>query len=296
MYSFDEGLDHIGPCIRPPSEAYSILFQATLGCSHNKCTFCETFKNKPFAIKDHAILEKDLQFAEKYCRRQNRVFIMDGDALIMPMKHWEWLLPQITTRLPWVERISTYANAKGVAKKTDSELLRLRELGLSLIYYGVESGHPGVLEAVKKGATPEKLIEQGQRLKKAGFQLSITVIVGLGGAEQSIEHAIETGKVLTAIDPEYVGALTLLLPPGTPICDQAELGEFSLPDQLMLLRELGIMIQHTDITDGLFMANHPSNYLPVKARLPFDKESTLHRISDALKGKIELRSEWMRAF
>ena len=296
MFSIEEGLDHQGYCIRPPSEAYSILLQATLGCSHNKCTFCGAFKNKRFAIKDRAIWEKDLQFAEKYCKRQDRIFVMDGDAFIMPMKHWEWLLTNIRDRLPWVTRVSTYANSKGVVMKSDEDLKRLRELGLSMIYYGVESGHRDVLEDIKKGANPEKLIEQGQRLKKAGFILSITVLTGIAGIEGSLAHAQETGKVLTAIDPEYIGALTLLVEPGTLIEEKARLGKLVMPDQMGLLRELGVMIENTTLTDGWFMANHPSNYLPIKAHLPFDKEETLSRINSALEGNVQLRPEWMRAF
>lgn len=291
-----EGLDHQGYCIRPPSEAYSILLQATLGCSHNRCTFCDAYKDKRFDIKDRSIWEKDLQFAEKHCRHQDRIFVMDGDAFIMPMRHWEWLLTNIQQRLPWVERVSTYANAKGVAKKSDEDLKRLRELGLSMVYYGVESGHPEILKKVKKGATPEQLITQAKRLKEAGIALSVTVIVGLAGREGSIEHAIATGKLLSEIDPEYVGALTLMLPPGTPIYDEARRGEYNLPDQVALLAELGVLFSHTNLTNGMFTSNHASNYLPIKAYLPKDKEKTMALIKKALEGKVGLRPEWMRAF
>ncbi len=291
-----EGLDHQGYCIRPPSEAYSILLQATLGCSHNKCTFCEAFKDKRFAIKDRAIWEKDLKYAEKHCRHQNRLFVMDGDAFIMPMRHWEWLLTNIKERLPWLERVSTYANAKGVAMKSDADLKRLRELGLSMVYYGVESGHAEVLKKVKKGADPEKLITQAKRLKEAGIALSITVIVGLAGREGSLEHAIATGELLTKIDPEYVGALTLMLPPGTPIYDEARQGSYQLPDQLELLAELGVLFANTHLSNGMFTANHASNYLPIRAQLPADREKVMALIKKALEGKVNLRPEWMRAF
>jgi radical SAM superfamily enzyme YgiQ (UPF0313 family) len=212
------------------------------------------------------------------------------------MKHWEWLLTNIAERLPWVERVATYGNAKGVALKSDEDLRRLRELGLSMIYYGVESGHPDVLRDVRKGSTPEKLVEQGRRLKETGFVLSITVMAGIAGVEGSLEHARKTGEVLSLIDPEYVGALTLLLAPGTPLEEKARRGEFILPDQLALLREMGVMIENTALTDGWFMANHPSNYLPIKAHLPFDKETTLTRIHAALSGGVGLRPEWARAF
>ena len=294
MFFEREGLDHQGYCIRPPSEAHSILLQATLGCSHNKCTFCDAFKSKRFAIKDRAIWEKDLEFASRYCRRQNRVFVMDGDAFVMPMRHWEWLLTNIAERLPWVERIGTYANAKGVAIKSDADLQKLRELGLSMIYYGVESGHPYVLQRIRKGSTPEKLLLQARRLKEAGFTVSVTVIIGLAGREGSLEHAVATGELLSKMDPDYIGALTLMLPPGVPISEEVRSGSLKVQNQKELLAELGVMFSHINITRGMFTANHASNYLPIRAYLPEDKDAVLDLISKALEGKIALRHEWMR--
>lgn len=290
------GFDYVGYCIRPPSEAYSILIQATLGCSHNKCTFCGSYRDKRFAIKDQATLERDLAFAERHCRRQDRVFIMDGDALIMPMKRWEWLLTQIRERLPWVRRVGAYANAKGVSMKSDEELKRLKELGLGILYYGVESGHPQVLKDIRKGSTPEKLIREGRRVKAAGIRLSVTVLLGIGGLAMGQEHARATGELLTAMDPDFIGALTLMLIPGTELGDKALAGGgFQLPDAPAMLAELREMIAHTNLSGGLFYANHASNYLPIKARLPQDKERTLALIDQALAGKVGLRPEWARA-
>lgn len=290
-----QGFDYVGNCIRPPSEANSILIQATLGCSHNKCGFCGTYYDKRFNIKSREILEQDIRFAQKHCKRQNRVFIMDGDALIMPMKHWEWLLTEIKEKLPWVERVGSYANSKSIALKSDEDLRKLADMGLKIIYYGVESGHRDVLKDINKGATPEKLILQGQRAKAAGMKVSVTVLLGVGGAERSFEHATETGKVLTAMDPDYVGALTLMLYPGTPMGDAYERGEFKLPDAMGMLGELRVMLANTDLTNGLFFANHASNYLPIRAYLPQDKEKTLELIDKALKGAVGLKPEWMRA-
>jgi len=295
MFFETEGLDHQGYCIRPPSEAYSILLQATLGCSHNKCTFCDAYKAKRFAIKDRAIWEKDIAYASRYCRGQNRVFVMDGDAFVMPMRHWEWLLINIAERLPWVERVGCYANAKSVALKTDADLLRLRELGLSMVYYGVESGHPDVLQKIRKGAAPDKLLTQARRLKDAGFIVSVTVIVGIAGREGSLEHAIATGNLVSKMDPDYVGALTLMLPPGAPISKDVRTGALDMPNQMELLAELGVMFSHTNLTNGMFTANHASNYLPIRANLPQDKEKVTTLIRKALEGKIALRQEWMRA-
>jgi len=290
-----QGFHYEGNCIRPPSEANSILIQATLGCSHNKCGFCGTYRDKRFAIKDRAILDQDLAFAQKHCTRQSRLFVMDGDALIMPMRHWEWLLGQIGERLPWVKRVGAYANSKAVAMKSDEELARLKDLGLSILYYGLESGHPEVLKNVYKGATPEKHIKQGQRVKKAGIKLSVTVLVGLGGTALSVEHARETGRVLSEMDPDFVGALTLMLIPGTPLGDAHARGEFSLPDARAMLVELREMIAATHLSGGLFYANHASNYLPIKARLPQDQTKAVALIDSALEGQVGLKPEWMRA-
>ncbi len=289
------GFDYVGNCIRPPSEADSILLQATLGCSHNKCTFCGTYSDKRFAIKDRSILENDLRFAQKYCQRQRRVFVMDGDALIMPMRHWEWLLSEIRQKLPWVNRVGAYANSKAVALKSDEELKRLKEMGLSILYYGLETGHPQILKDICKGGGPAKHIKQGQRVKAAGIKLSVTVLLGIGGTERSLEHARETGRVLSGMDPDYVGALTLMLLPGTPLGEAYERGQFQLPDARGMLMELREMIAHTDLSGGLFYANHASNYLPIKARLPQDKESSLALIDSALNGQVGLKPEWMRA-
>lgn len=290
-----QGFDYVGMCIRPPSEADSILIQATLGCSHHKCTFCGSYGDKRFAIKPRATLEQDLAFAQKYCRRQDRLFVMDGDAMIMPMRDWEWLLGQIKERLPWVRRVGTYANAKGVSLKSDEDLRRLKELGLGIAYYGVESGHAQVLKDICKGSTPEKLIAQGRRLKAAGIKLSVTVLLGIGGAQRSLEHARATGELLSAMDPDFIGALTLMLIPGTPLGDQARAGAFHLLDTTGMLRELREMIASTHLSGGLFYANHASNYLPIKARLPQDQARTLALIDAALAGQVQLRPEWMRA-
>ena len=289
------GFHYEGNCIRPPSEAYSILLQATLGCSHHKCTFCGTYQDKRFGLKDPAILEQDLILAQKHCRRQSRAFIMDGDALIMPMRRWEWLLGEIKKRLPWVERVGTYANSKGIALKSDEELSRLRELGLGIVYYGVETGHGQTLKDIKKGATPEKLIAQGRRAMEAGMKLSVTVLLGVAGAERSLAHARATGELLSALNPHYVGALTLMLIPGTPLGEAAAQGEFKLPTTADMLLELREMIARTELTDGLFFANHASNYLPIRARLPQDKAAALALIDRALKGRVRLKPEWLRA-
>ncbi|HBT89355.1 radical SAM protein [Desulfobacter sp.] len=284
-----------GMVIRPPSEANSILLQVTLGCSHNKCTFCGTYREKRFNIKKDDVIFSDIEFARAHCRRQSRLFLCDGDALILPMKRLVPILERIRDRLPWVERVGVYANTKSIRMKTDEELALLHKLGLKIAYMGLESGDNKVLEAIRKGADADKMIFMGKKLKKAGIKVSVTVLLGLGGRKGSLDHARETGRVLTAMDPDFVGALSLMLIPGTELHDQYVKGDFQLlgPDEM--LTELGAMISATNLTDGLFHANHASNYLPIRAHLPRDKEKTLELISQALDGKVPLKPEYMRA-
>lgn len=284
-----------GTVIRPPSEANSILLQVTLGCSHNKCTFCGTYRGKRFDIKEDDVIFEDIEFARKYCRRQNRLFLCDGDALIIPMRRLVPILERIRDRLPWVERVGVYANTKSIKMKTDEELALLRKLGLKIAYMGLESGDDKVLAAIRKGADADKMIIMGKKLKKAGIKVSVTVLLGLGGRKGSLDHARETGRVLTAMDPDFVGALSLMLIPGTELHDQYEKGDFQLLGPEEMLTELGAMIAATNLTDGLFHANHASNYLPIRAHLPRDKEKTLELISQALDGKVPLKPEYMRA-
>ncbi len=289
------GMDYEGNIIRPPSEAFSIILQATVGCSHNKCTFCGTYTGERFKIKDDQTILEDLAFAAKYMKRQDRLFICDGDGLIIPQKKLVWLLEKIREMLPWVRRVGLYGNTKSIKMKTDQQLKELKDLGLGILYMGVESGDDQILEEICKGTTAQNLILQGKRVMAAGIKLSVTVLLGLGGTERSLEHARATGRLLTAMDPDYVGALTLMLIPGTPLGDAYERGEFKLPDQYAMLRELREMVAATDLSRGLFFANHASNYLPVKIRYPRGKEEALALIDQALEGRVGLKPEWMRA-
>jgi len=284
-----------GMMIRPPSEANSILLQVTLGCSHNKCTFCGTFREKRFNIKKDDIIFQDIEFAKTHCQRQDRLFICDGDALIVPQKRLVNILERIKERLPWVKRVGLYANTKGIAMKSDEQLKELRDLGVKIVYMGLESGDDIILKEIKKGADSSKMIKMGKRVRQAGIQLSITVLNGLGGRKSSKSHALETGRVLSAIDPEFVGALSLMLVPGTELFEQHEKGDFELINPEEMLEELRLMIASTHLSNGLFHANHASNYLPIRAKLPEEKEKTLELISQALKGNMALKPEHMRA-
>ena len=290
-----QGFDYQGMVIRPPSEAHSILIQVTLGCSHNKCTFCPTYSKKRFTIKDEAVIQRDLDFAAKYCGRQDRVFLMDGDALIVPQKRLLPWLDAIREKLPWVRRVGLYANSKSVKMKTDEELVQLRERGLGIVYYGVESGDDETLKNICKGSTAENLILQGRRIIQAGIKLSVTVLLGIAGRERSLEHARATGELLTKMDPDYVGALTVMVVPGTPLAEEEASGAWTLPEPLEMLAELREMVRCTKLSRGMFFSNHASNYLPLKVRYPHGQEEALKLIDSALAGQVGLKPEWLRA-
>ncbi len=295
MEFIEDGMHYEGFCIRPPSEAQSILLQVTVGCSHNKCTFCGSYKEKRFRIKEWEIIYHDILFASRYMRRQKRLFLMDGDALIIPQRKLVPLIDTINEHLPWLERIGTYANAKSLKRKTVEELKVLQQKKLGIVYLGVESGDDRVLERIKKGATSRDYVEVAQKVKEAGIKLSVTVLLGIAGVKESLEHARKTGELLSLMDPDYVGALTLMLIPSTPLYEEYERGEFKMPDRYQMLRELKEMLKYTELSSGLFISNHASNYLPIRVRFPYEKEEGLKIIDMALQGRVSLKPEWMRA-
>ncbi|HOE31868.1 MAG TPA: radical SAM protein [Smithella sp.] len=288
-------MDYEGFIIRPPSEAYSLLLQVTTGCSHNKCTFCGTYRQKKFKIKPIERIKKDLDEARQY-EDVDRVFLCDGDALIIPQPKLKEILELINENLSDIERIGTYANAKSILRKSVEELKELKSLGLKIVYLGVETGNAELLKKIHKGVTCEQMIQAGRRIKEAGIILSVTVLLGLGGREKSIDHALDTAKILTDMDPDYVGALTLMLIPETEMYEDYLAGRFVLPDQFGFIRELYLMIEKSSFTDCYFTSNHASNYLPVKAHLPREKEKNLKMIGSVIHEKdlSRLRPEYLR--
>jgi radical SAM superfamily enzyme YgiQ (UPF0313 family) len=288
-------MDYQGVIIRPPSEANSIILQVTVGCSHNKCTFCGTYKGVRFRIKPRSVVERDIEFAARYCRQQRRVFLTDGDALILPQARLLKLLQGIQEQLPWVTRVGVYGNAKSIRTKTIEDLIALHEHGLGIVYMGLESGDDVTLKKIRKGVGADTIIQMGRRVMEAGMKLSVTVLLGLAGPERSDIHAEATGRALSAMDPDYVGALSLMLLPNTPLRRDYAEGHFRLVSPLEMLRELKTMIVHTDLSGGLFHANHASNYLPIKARLPRDQRAAVSLIDQALRGDVPLKPEFMRA-
>lgn len=285
-----------GMIIRPPSEAGSLLIQVTVGCSHNKCTFCPAYKEKRFRIKSDAEIDEDIAEASRYGNIE-KVFLCDGDALIIPQRRLERMLSRIKAQIKGLKRIGIYANAKSILRKSLPELISLRDLGLGIIYFGVESGNDDILREIHKGADRSKLIEAGKRVKEAGIPLSITVLLGIGGPERSRDHAVDTATLLTEIDPEYVGALTVMIVPGTPLHQEWEAGRFRLPDKFGIIEELGTMIANASFTNCFFTSNHASNYLPLRVALPAEKEHVLTVIEGVVRSGNPgiLKPEFLRA-
>jgi radical SAM superfamily enzyme YgiQ (UPF0313 family) len=288
-------MDYEGFIIRPPSEAYSLLLQVTVGCSHNKCTFCATYRQKKFKIKPLEIIKKDLLEARSY-KGVEKVFLCDGDALIIPQPRLEEIIGLINENLPNIERISTYANAKSILRKSVDDLRKLRSMGLKMIYLGVETGNSQLLEKIHKGVTYEQMVEAGRRVKEAGMMLSVTILLGVGGIEKSVEHALDTAKILTDLDPDYAGALTLMLIPDTPLYDEYIAGKFVMPDTFGYIKELYLIIANANFTNCYFTSNHASNYLPIRAFLPRQKEKILKMISSVIEEKdsSKIRPEHLR--
>ena len=282
------------PLYRPPSEAYSLIIQATLGCSQNKCTFCSMYKSKKFTIKPLEQIKKEIDFFRIYIKKAERIFLADGDALIMPMKILKEIFIYINEKFPEAERISLYGSPKSILLKTPEELLELKNLGLGLIYLGVESGSDKILSSVKKGVSREEIIAAGKKVKKVGIPLSVTAIAGLGGKENSIEHAVETASLISEINPDYFGVLTLMLEEGTELLEEYKKGNFIPLSSSEILEETKLMIKNINVKEKcIFRSNHASNYVSLKGTLPYEKENILKTIDYALKNN-EIKSEFLR--
>jgi len=289
-------MDYIGNIIRPPSEAYSMIVQVTVGCSHNMCTFCGTYKDEKFRVKDIATIKRDIDEASR--RGHTRAFLADGDVLILPNHTLREIIEYAYKKNPSLERVGVYANTKSIIRKTVDELRELREAGLGIVYQGIESGNKEILRKIKKGAFPDRMAESAEKVKAAGILLSQTVLLGIGGVESSRVHAEDTGRLLGRMSPDFASALTVMLLPNTELYRDWRAGKFNLPDKFGLLQELRTMIENMHVRSRcLFTSNHASNYLPLRAYLPDEKEKTLALLDEVLRLKDErlLKPEYLRA-
>jgi radical SAM superfamily enzyme YgiQ (UPF0313 family) len=282
-----------GTVYRPPSEATSLILQATIGCSHNTCTYCVSYLDKQFRIKSLKEMERDIKAVLPYYRDTRRIFLADGDALAIPAPQLLELLAMLRKSFKELERVSIYGSPGNIRKKTAEELKALKEAGLGIIYIGLESGSDAILRSVKKGALSKDMIAAAKKVKAAGIALSVIWILGLGGKERSEEHARETARVLNAMDPEYAGALTLMVVEPAPICREVEAGALTLLDPKESLEELRRVVEKLELSHCVFRVNHASNYANIRGTLPQDKQKILAQIDEAL-GRSEYKPEWMR--
>jgi radical SAM superfamily enzyme YgiQ (UPF0313 family) len=291
-------IEYVTPFFRPPSEGKSFILQATVGCSHNECTYCAMYRKdeQRFRVRPMNEIKSIIDDASNFGHISDRVFIADGNALVLSQNKLVEILTYLNDKCLRLKRVRMYANVGDILRKGVDNLKELRELGLDMVYIGFESGDDITLERIKKGANYEQTVRASKMLKEAGIKNSAMVLLGVGGIERSIEHAYATGRLLTDTDPEYVGALSLQLRPGAPIYKEWEEGRFQLPDKFQMIKELEIMVEQTNLTDGYFFSNHVSNYLPIKAKFPRDKEKILAKIREVLEKKDEayLRPDFYR--
>jgi radical SAM superfamily enzyme YgiQ (UPF0313 family) len=284
-----------GKIYRPPSEADSYILQATIGCSWNHCTYCDMYRDKAFRVRELDETLADIRTAAKsFGENVTKVFVADGDALVLDLRHWEAILPACHDAFPRMKRVSGYATAVNINEKSDTELKRLRELGLSLLYMGPETGDDVTFKRIAKGSNFDEHVEAARRAHEAGMKVSAIFLLGAGGTERSREHAEGSARLISAMDPEFVSALTLTIIPGTPIAKMQAAGKFTLPSVTRMLEELRTMVAAASPTDAVFRTNHASNYLPLAGRLPQDRDRIVEALDKALSGEIALRPEWSR--
>lgn len=286
---------YVGDIYRPPSEAYSYLLQVTIGCSHNKCTFCSMFKDKWFKVRDVKEVLEDLEMARARYSRIEKIFLCDGDALCLANEKLMVILNKIKELFPECKRVSVYGSAKDVLRKTDEELKELYENGIKMIYLGAESGSQKVLENIEKGVTREQLIEAVQRIEASGILSSVTFISGLGGKELWEEHAIETGKMISEMNASYVSLLTLMLDHRAPIMQEINRGAFQVLSGEEVVAETYLLMKHANPTKPcVFRSNHASNYVSLRGDLPADKDRMMAQLQRAMEDTGLLKDERFR--
>jgi radical SAM superfamily enzyme YgiQ (UPF0313 family) len=283
-----------GKLYRPPSEAHSYILQATIGCSHNLCTYCDMYRDKKFRVRDLSETLEDIEGARQQYPHTEKVFVADGDALIMDVDVWLTILEALRAAFPRLRQVSCYATAENALDKSEQELTTLCEAGLGLLYIGPESGDDKTLKRIVKGASYDDHVEAARRAHAAGMKISVIMLLGAGGEARSAEHAEASARLITDMNPEYLAALTLTIVPGTPMARLADKGGFTLPDPLTMLGELRTMVAKCQPSDALFRTNHASNYLPTGGRLPADRDDIVATIDEAIAGNLKLRDERYR--
>ncbi len=286
--------DYDFPPFRPPSEANSLLLRVTRGCPWNRCTFCSMYKTVKFEIRDLEEVQSDIEVAkELYGDRIRTVFIGDSNSLTVKAEILVEVLRSLYSSFPHIERVTSYARAKTLAKKPIEDLERISQAGLTRLHVGLETGDRDLLKEIQKGATPEEMVEAGKKAKRAGFEYSLYVLLGIGGEENWERHAKGTAEVLNQIDPHFIRVRTFIPQPGSCLCDAMTAGRFQLPSPETILKETKLLLEGLQVTSE-FLSDHVSNLLPLHGKLPEEKERMVQMIDDALNrlnGDIGLREE-----
>ncbi len=272
-----------GSLYRPPSEAYSLIVQATIGCSHNKCTFCSMYKDKNFRIRNIEEILQDFKIGRERYKHVERIFIADGNALFMKTEDLSRILVYIKDNFPECERVGIYGSPKSILAKSPKELKILKDLGLGIIYLGIETGSEKILSLINKGVTRDEMIKAGKKVVDSGIKLSVTLIAGIGGKAYSKEHSIESAKILNEIQPDYIGLLTLIVEEASDLYKDIKNGNFTLLSPLESLEESKKLIEGLELKNTMFRSNHASNYVFLKGNLPEDKELILSQIEEGLQ-------------
>jgi len=286
---------YLGDVYRPPSEARSLIVQITYGCSHNTCAFCSMYKAKRFALRPLEEIFEDFREARRSYPYVEKVFLADGDALVRKAEELYEILDAVRALFPECRRVTCYASPSSIRLRTPQELRTLREKGLAMVYMGLESGSDGVLERMRKGHTAAEIIEMGRKVRENGLALSVTAITGLGGPERMERHAVETAGALNAMNPEYIGLLTLMVETGTPLYDWVREGSFRLLTPPQVLEETRLLVENLDSPGSVFRMNHASNYLSLRGTLNGDKDAMLEAIDAAGRDLSRLKPEGWRA-
>ena len=291
-------LNYIEPVFRPPSEAHSLILQVTNGCSWNKCTFCDmyTADQKKFRPKPQAEIDQELQAIAATGERVRRVFLADGDAVTLSFRRLKGILESIQKYLPTVQRVSSYCLPRNLSNKTVEELTELRELGLSLMYVGCESGDDEVLVAIEKGETFESSLQALKKIKQSGMKSSVMILNGMGGQRYSEQHALNSARLMNEAQPDYLATLVVSFPMGMERVQAGFKGQYKPLEQMDLFREIQMMLEALELEKTIFRSDHASNYLVLKGVLNKDKEKLLQIVNQAisLPGSVSLRPEWQR--
>jgi radical SAM superfamily enzyme YgiQ (UPF0313 family) len=291
-----DNMRYEGAVYRPPSEARSLIIQVTIGCSHNKCTFCDMYKEKKFRVRKIEEIMEDLREAREYYRSVKRIFLADGNALVLRNKDLKKILLAIKELFPECERVGIYSAPKDILNKTEEELKELNELGIKIAYLGIESGSDEILKDTKKGVTSQQMIDAGKKMVASGIELSVMIISGLGGREKWKQHALESARVLNEINPQYAALLTLLINPGTEIHEKIENGDMELLDPKEVMLETKELITNLNLKNCVFRSNHASNYVALGGVFPQDKEYLLKQLEEALDENYDYKDELFRRF